>query len=274
MDYRLVVIGAAGHAGVVLGEIVRFPQVRFVATAPSFQGEDVSGHLRAANPHGLPRLYDDWRHMLDAECPDIVTVCGRFDLNAPLAMEAARRGCHVISDKPAAQTLEDLDALRSAIAERSVQYAMMLVMRYEPAYFTAHQLVRQGLIGEPFLVSAQKSYRWGASRPAFYGVREQYGSTMTWVGIHAFDYAQWVAGIQYTDVFAYHANKVHTERPGCQDVATVIAGLANGGSAVFNLDYLRPAAAPTHGDDRLRIAGSKGVLEVCDEGKRLRVTTG
>ena len=29
-----------------------------------------------------------------------------------------------------------------------------------------------------------------------------------------------------------------------------------------NLDYLRPETAPTHGDDRLRIAGSEGVLEV------------
>ena len=273
MGYKLVVIGSSGHAGVVLGELLRFPQLQFVATAPSYQGEDVSGHLRAPNPHGAPRLYDDWRAMLDAEQPDIVTVCGRYDLNAPLAIEAARRKCHVICDKPAAQTMGDLVELRRVVAEMGVHYAIMLVMRYEPTYFTAQHLVRQGLIGEPYLVSAQKSYRWGASRPEFYGLREQYGSTMTWVGIHAFDYARWVAGVDYSEVFAYHANRVHTERPGCQDVATVIAGLANGGSAVFNLDYLRPAASPTHGDDRLRIAGSQGVLEVCDEGRRLRVIT-
>ena len=231
MEYKLVVIGSAGHAGVVLGELARFPQLRFVAAAPSYAGEDASGHLRAANPHGAARLYDDWRAMLDAEQPAIVTIAGRYDLNAPLALEAARRGCHVICDKPAAQTLDDLAELRRVVGETGVHYAMMLVMRYEPAYFTAHQLVRQGIIGQPLLVTAQKSYRWGASRPEFYGVREQYGSTMTWVGIHAFDYAQWVAGVDYTEVFAYHSNMAHAERPGCQDVATVIAGLANGGSA-------------------------------------------
>jgi predicted dehydrogenase len=72
-------------------------------------------------------------------------------------------------------------------------------------------------------------------------------------------------------VFGYHGNLVRRERPGCQDVSTVIASLRNGGSAVFNLDYLRPESASSHGDDRIRIAGSQGVLEVCDQGTRLHV---
>ncbi len=91
------------------------------------------------------------------------------------------------------------------------------------------------------------------------------------VGIHALDYARWAAGVDYVELSAYHANLAHSERPGCQDVAAVLARLANGGAAVFTFDYLRPAAAPTHGDDRLRVAGSRGVLEVCDQGARLSV---
>ena len=37
--------------------------------------------------------------------------------------------------------------------------------------------------------------------------------------------------------------------------------MRNGGVASVTLDYLRPAAAPTHGDERLRIAGTRGVIE-------------
>jgi hypothetical protein len=37
------------------------------------------------------------------------------------------------------------------------------------------------------------------------------------------------------------------------------------------LDFLRPEAAPTHGDDRLRIAGSEGVLEALEIGERVNV---
>jgi predicted dehydrogenase len=41
----------------------------------------------------------------------------------------------------------------------------MLPLRYEPAFYTAHLLVRRGVIGEPLLISAQKSYRWAPAPP-------------------------------------------------------------------------------------------------------------
>ena len=37
--------------------------------------------------------------------------------------------------------------------------------------------------------------------------------------------------------------------------------LDNGGTASLRMDYVRPETAPTHGDDRLRIAGTRGVVE-------------
>jgi predicted dehydrogenase len=273
MVYSLAFIGAAGHAQLVLDHLPDYPSVRCVAFAPSFAGEDVSLYARPAQLIPTPQAFDDWRALLDRARPDIVVVCGRYDLNAPIAIEAARRGCHVLSEKPAALTLEDVAKLRQAVTESGVAYTLMLSMRYEAPYFTAHELVREGVIGEPLLISAQKSYRWGRQRPVWYGDAACYGNTMTWVGIHVFDLARWVGGVAYDEVYAYHANLLHTERAACQDVATVIARLANGGSAVFNLDYVRPDAAPTHGDDRLRIAGSRGVLEVCDLGARLHVIT-
>ncbi len=273
MPHKLVIVGAAGHVNLVLDELPQYPNVRFDAYAPSFDGEDVSRYERFQGGNASPKAYSDWIQMLDTEEPDIVTVCGRYDLNGPIAIEAARRDIHIISEKPAAQSLEAVDTLRQLVKERELVYAIMLPMRYDPPFYTARRLVRWGVIGEPYLISAQKSYQWGQERPAWYADPKKYGSTMTWVGIHAFDYARWVADVDYTRVCAHHANLVHTERPGCQDVATVMAQLANGGSAVFRLDYLRPAGAPTHGDDRLRIAGSKGVLEICDRGTRLHLTT-
>jgi len=271
-SYKLVFVGASGHTGYVLSALHVYPQIRLTAYAPSFAGEDMS-QVAGSSKEGPLKGYEDWREMLESEKPDIITTCGRHDLNGPIAIEAARRGCHIISEKPAALTLQQVQELHQIVTDHSLLYASMLAMRYEASYYTAHQLVREGIIGEPYLVTAQKSYRWGTNRPEWYADPKKYGSSMAWVGIHAFDFARWVSGVDYTEVFAYHNNLVHTERPGCQDVSTVIARLTNGGSAVFNLDYLRPAASPTHGDDRLRIAGPKGVLEVCDQGQRLHVIT-
>ena len=270
MSLKLVVVGASGHLNYVIDHLPRFPQIQLKAYSPSYAGEDMS--RLAVLGTGIC-AYDDWRRMLDAERPDVVVACGRLDVNGLVSLDALERGCHVISEKPSALTLEQIAAIGEAVATRSQVYALMLAMRYEPTYYTAHELVAQGLIGTPYMITAQKSYRWGASRPEWYADPAKYGSTMAWVGIHAFDFARWVSGVGYAEVAAYHANRLHPDRPGCQDVATVIARLANGGTAAFNLDFMRPDGAPTHGDDRLRVAGPSGIIEVCDQGTRLHVTT-
>jgi len=132
-----------------------------------------------------------------------------------------------------------------------------------PPFRAAHQVVASGNIGRPMLVTAQKSYKFG-SRPDFYRDRKTYGGTIPWVAIHAVDYARWCAGIEYTSVSGHHANLAHPDYPGCEDHGGLLFRLSNGGTALVNFDYLRPETSLTHGDDRLRIAGSKGVVEVRD----------
>jgi predicted dehydrogenase len=262
----MAIIGATGHTHLVLDELDRFPALDLVAVAPSYAGEELTSYGRLAS--GLePRLYASWEHLLTDVKPDLVVVSARHDLTGPIAIRAAQLGCHIISEKPAAQTLDQVALLRRLVSDHGLVYASMLAMRYQPAFYTAWQVVRQGLIGRPALISGQKSYRWGV-RPPWYGQRALYGSTINWVGIHLFDLARWIGGCDYVDVYAQHANRVRRERPGCQDVATIQARLANGGCALFHLDYLRPEAAPTHGDDRLRIAGSEGILEIVAGGSR------
>ena len=265
---RLAFIGASGHFGYILADLERFPQVRAIGYAPSFEGEDTTPYRDLPDCAAHPT----WQALLADAQPDVVVVCGRNDVNAAIAASAARQGCHVISEKPAAITMDDLDALQAAVRSGGGLYTLLLGMRYEHAWHTAHALVRQGAIGEPLLISGQKSYRWG-QRPHWYGDASTYGSTMAWVGIHIFDLARWIGGVAFTAVAARHANLAHPDRPAAQDACAVLAALGNGGSASFTLDYMRPNAAPTHGDDRLRIAGADGVLEICDGGQRVSVLT-
>jgi predicted dehydrogenase len=168
----------------------------------------------------------------------------------------------VLSEKPAATSLAGLERLEQAVRESGIHYSLMLDMRTLPIFLAARQAVQQGTIGEPILLSSQKSYKYGSERPWFYRERKTYGGTIPWVGIHALDYMQWVSGATYTHVAAYDGNKAHPQTPGCEDYAGILLRLANGGTATCHLDFLRPESAPTHGDDRLRIAGSEGVLEV------------
>ena len=46
-----------------------------------------------------------------------------------------------------------------------------------------------------------------------------------------------------------------------QNATVTIFRLDNGGTATLRMDYFRPQSASGHGDDRLRLAGTKGIVE-------------
>ncbi len=65
----------------------------------------------------------------------------------------------------------------------------------------------------------------------------------------------------------------HPDFPACGSQAAFVLTMANGGVASVTLDYLRPETAPTHGDERLRIAGSRGVIEATLLDKKVTLVT-
>ena len=268
-NYRIGFIGASGHWNYVTHGMTQLPQTELAAVAPSFANEDMSALTALKIRDRQAKYYPDYLEMLEQEALDIVSITPRYDLIAPLAMEAARRGIHVIAEKPLALSIDSLVALKQTVNRAGIRLTTMLGIRYQSAFYNARLVVAAGSIGEPNLIWAQKSYKWGQNRPVWYQERSTYGSTINWVGIHALDWARWLSGVEFTEVFGYHSTQVHRDFQGCQDICGLVTRLANGGIAVFNFDYLRPETAQTHGDDRIRIAGSKGVLEVIGREDRL-----
>jgi len=260
---RVGLIGTEGHTGFVLDGILDVEGAELAACARGHADDTLDRVRRHAAFTGSTRVFDDYGDMLDTVDLDIVGVCRPYHLNAAASMAVARAGRHIVSEKPVATTLADLDALEEAVELAGVRLTAMLGMRLEPPFAAARKAVADGLIGEPILATAQKSYRFG-TRPDFYRDRQTYGGSIPWVAIHAVDYTRWAAGLEYTQVAALHGNLAHPAYPGCEDQGGILFRFANGGTAMVNMDYLRPAAAPSHGDDRLRIAGSEGVVEVVD----------
>jgi len=262
---RVGMIGNVGHVSTVLGALPALKNVSLAACS-----NKTNKNLKL--PAGV-RIYDEYPEMLDSEKLDVVGVCLPYSLNAGASIAAAERGCHIITEKPVATTLGDLARLLDTVAANRVRLTAMLSMRMEPVFQAVHRAIGEGKIGEPILATGQKSYKFGKSRPDFYKVEETYGGTIPWVGIHALDYIHFTTRLDFTDVFAYQGNRDHPDYPGFQDFAGVILRLSNGGAAMINIDYLRPETSPTHGDDRLRVIGSEGVIEIKDLASRVELIT-
>ena len=255
-------IGAWGHGVGVLAALDKVPDLAEVVGLARVLPEDDFTEIKKR--FGICRdapCYGDCRALLKEQRPRVVVVSTRLDMIAPAAMEAARAGCHLLCEKPLALDYRNLDALSEAVAAAKVQCLAILDNRAHPVLCAARRAVLDGAVGEVILCNARKSYKFGQNRPDWFGRREFYGGTIPWLGIHALDFIESATGLGFTRVAAMQGNKSHPARPACEDHCVLALELSNGGHATASLDFLRPDAAPSHGDDWLRVVGSRGVIE-------------
>ena len=149
----------------------------------------------------------------------------------------------------------------------------MHTMRGVPELAAVRQAVRGGAIGDPLMSFSQKTYKWGKTRPDSYRSRKTFPGIAPWVGIHAFDWLHWILGDVFTEVQGREGTTARPDFPACASQAAFVLTMRNGGVASVTLDYLRPEAAPTHGDERLRIAGTRGVIETALVERKVTLTT-
>ena len=254
------IIGCSGHWSFVIQALALRSGLTLAAVAPGSPAEDMSGVLAAAEKAGAhPAAYGDWRAMLEHERLDIVAVNPWFCDAADISIACLRRGLHVFSEKPLATTLDKLDELTRAWRDADRALAGMFNLRYCAWFLTLRQAIDDGLIGEVRQLHGQKSYKLGR-RSELYFRRETYGGIIPWVAIHALDWVlqlggrcEWVAAAQDS-----HMNRGHGE---LEMTSALLARMENGVIGTVTADFLRPDGAPRHDDDRLRVTGTRGMLE-------------
>jgi predicted dehydrogenase len=261
MTLRIGMIGASGHANYVTEGIRELGDAKLVAVAPGCPEEDGERIRRIGGETAV--FHADYRDLL-AEDLDIVAVNPFFYLHAEITVAALRAGIAVYCEKPLALDLASLQQVHEAWNLSGRPLGIMLNFRYMPVFHTARKLVVEGAIGTPTVAYGQKSYKRG-KRPDFYRRRATFGGITPWVGIHAIDWVRYVTGVDYRAVVSHHSKLHCPDYPEMEDAATCLYELANGGTAVMSFDFLRPAGAPSHGDDRLRILGERGAIEIRED---------
>jgi predicted dehydrogenase len=291
---KVAVLGASGHYGLAAAADAEAFRPLTFAMAAVEEGEDmapVGRALEAAPQAGgkPPEAFADWRKLLDDWRPAVAVVNPPFYRIGYVARECLQRGIHVFAEKPLATGWSDYLALRGLCSDASAggsggaggpKLMAMLTMRYEGVFRTAQRFVAEGGIGVPVLLTAQKSYPlqgWdGSPRPAFYRKRSSYGGSIPWLGVHPIDLFQWFSGSAFAEVYAAQTLLANGDNDELESAAVMHFKLASGALATAQIDFLR-RRGPGHatsvpwGDDRLRVAGDKGTLEI-REG-RIRVET-
>src|ERR1035437_5138219 len=150
--------------------------------------------------------------------------------------------------------------IRTALEATNVHLTMLLTMRFLGTFIAMRQMVESGQIGEIAQVDGQKSYVLG-ERPDWMLHNDSFSGIIPYIGIHLVDLMRFTSKREPIQVSALQAHIGQPNMLDFDDTAATMFRLENRAPAQLHLDYLRPQAFGRHGDDRLRLAGTEGILE-------------
>jgi predicted dehydrogenase len=169
---------------------------------PRGQTDGRAGDTSISSPVGA---FDDLGTMLDQTKPDVLHVCSPHGLHAAHAIEALKRGIHVIIEKPLATDEADGQAVIAAAEQAGVHAAVCLTKRSYPMVAELRARILAGELGEVNSVrggflswdSNHDNWGWGFD-PKVAGT--SYATAD--LGVHWLDLAEHVTDRRITEVDA------------------------------------------------------------------------
>lgn len=143
---------AGGHPQAYSGGLASHPDVKLVGVAEVL-GEPGRRDMAEAfaEQYGAPH-FEDYAEMLDAVRPDVVSLCVPPARNAEVIIAAAERGVHILSEKPAADSLASAERALAAVKEAGVCFSLDVPNACFPRPLAdAQARVASGGIGEPLV---------------------------------------------------------------------------------------------------------------------------
>jgi len=201
---------------------------------------------------------------------DAVLISTPHHLHAPLAIQAAEAGKHVVVEKPMATSVADCDRMIAAAERHGVRLSVCYCQRYDPRVQRARTLLAAGALGE--VLSTRITF--GQHRPAAYWTQGLTGrSAGDWRGrratagggvlimnaCHLLDSMGWLLGRAVAEVTACTATLVHDVE--VEDTIAMSYRYAGGG--LGSLEATTAVAGPGTFEQVLR--GREGLLQLAPE---------
>jgi predicted dehydrogenase len=140
--------------------------------------------------------------VLDATRPDIVFDCTVPEAHTYTTLTALRRGCHVLGEKPLADSMEHARQMVAAAQQAGKWYAVMQNRRYLEPVRRIWQLLASGALGPLTTVNCDFYLA-----PHFGGFRDQMQHVLLMdMAIHTFDMARFMGGVDPLNVFCREWN--------------------------------------------------------------------
>ena len=214
-----------------------------------------------------PRIYTDWREMLAAERPDVLSVCVPNVLHEEIVIAGLESGAHVLCEKPLATSVASAE--RMFAAARRAGRALMAAQNYRwsPGTLAIKAAVDDGQIGEVYYAEATALRRlgipgWGD----FHRAELSAGGPLLDIGVHMLDQTVWLMGNprplrvsaaldrrfgQRPEIAALLGNAWDPERFDVEDFAVAFVRFEGGATLVLRASWAAHLETPTVMSTRL-----------------------
>jgi predicted dehydrogenase len=219
------------------------------------------------------RTYADFQTMASRERRlkdgiEAVAVVTPNHLHAPVATAFLKAGIHVICDKPLTTTLKEARKLADLARSSGLVFAVTHNYTGYPMVRHAREMVRSGELGEIRVVQVEYPQDWltepieqsGTKQAEWRTDRTGGGGCVGDIGTHAYNLADFVTGIEVTELLADLTAFVPGRR--VDDNVQVLLRYANGARGMLWASQVAPG---NENSLRLRVYGTKGGLSWCQE---------
>ena len=189
---------------------------------------------------------------------NVALITAPTNLHIPLALDAAKHGCHLFIEKPLGHSLDGAEELISAVRERQLTTLVACNMRFHHGPATIKRLLDQGAIGtviSAHLDGGQYLPDWHPAEDyrKNYSANSSMGGGVILDGIHEIDYARWLFG-EITEVYC-QGGKLSSLEIDTEDTADILMKVASGFSVSIHLDYIQRTYWRT-----CKIVGEEGTI--------------
>ena len=197
---RAVLVGCGGISRAWLGATQKIPQVQIVGLV-----DIVEEAARArAQEYGLTQavIGADLQAVLESTRPEAVFNCTVPEAHGPVTLEALRFGCHVLGEKPLADSMEHARSMVAAAQQAGRTLAVIQNRRYDARIRRLRRFLDSGAIGP--LTTVNCDFYIGAH---FGGFRDHMKHVLLLdMAIHTFDAARFITAADPAAVYCHEWN--------------------------------------------------------------------
>jgi predicted dehydrogenase len=240
------------HAQSYTQELVKYSEVTLVGIADENEkrGREMAATFKT-------NYYQRYESLLEQQL-DGVVICTNNRDHAKVSIAAAKKGIHILVEKPFATTIADAHAMLEAAREANVQIMNAFPMRFNPNVIAAKKKIDAGLIGQVLTITSINHGKipggWFID-PALSG-----GGAVMDHTVHLGDLIRWFTGSEIKSVFCESGELLHHK--GIDDTGLVMIELNNGVSATIDCSWAHHTNYPIWAQVDIQIIGTKGVIEL------------